>query len=140
MISRIQHFEHCFSPKTIPPPLENAEIRNTLEKRPKNISPTGVLSIKAIPEFAWYLDSRSLVRAGDYSLSQGGIPYNQGTNGYYWESKANNSTYAYNLNFNSTNLNPQNSDGTKGIGRSIRCLIYFLFSPISAPPTLFLTF
>ena len=35
---------------------------------------------------------------------------NRGTNGYYWSASFNNSTNAYNLNFNSSNVNPQNNN------------------------------
>ena len=74
----------------------------------------------------------SLVRAGWYNYGNGDLGY-KGGNGFYWESKAN-GTNAYNLNFNSGNLNPQNNNN-KGNGFSIRCLGCFLFSPASAPPT-----
>lgn len=73
----------------------------------------------------------SLVRAGYYNYGNGGLG-GRGTEGDYWESKAHpTATYAYILNFNSTNLDPQNN-GTKGNGRSIHCLDCFLFSPTSA--------
>jgi hypothetical protein len=35
---------------------------------------------------------------------------NRGTNGYYWSASFNDSTNAYNLNFNSSNVNPQNNN------------------------------
>ena len=64
----------------------------------------------------------SFVRAGGYNYTNGNL-YNRGSSGHYWESKVDNATYAYYLNFNSTFLLPQNYYG-KGVGFSIRCTIY----------------
>ena len=72
----------------------------------------------------------SLVRAGNYYFGDGSLN-NRGSNGNYWESKANNANNAYDLNFNSGNLNPQDN-WDKGRGFSIRCLGCFLISPTSA--------
>ena len=47
---------------------------------------------------------------------------NQGSNGHYWSSTANSSANnAYNLNFNTSNINPQNNNN-KGHGFSVRCV------------------
>ena len=46
---------------------------------------------------------------------------NLGSNGNYWETSVNSSRNAYNLNFNSTNLNPANNNN-KGNGFTVRCV------------------
>ena len=60
-------------------------------------------------------------RSGNYNYANGGIN-NQRSNGNFWEGQANSTTNARNLNFNSTNLNPQNTNN-KGNGFSVRCLV-----------------
>gem|GEM_PF-1354707 len=45
---------------------------------------------------------------------------NAGTNGYYWSSTVN-GTNAYNLNFNSTTVNPANNNN-RANGFSVRCV------------------
>ena len=44
---------------------------------------------------------------------------NRGTNGNYWSASFNSATNAYNLNFNSSNVNPQNNNNRRN-GRSVR--------------------
>ena len=51
----------------------------------------------------------------------GGSTNNQGSNGNYWSSVANNNNNAYNLNLNSSNVNPQNNNN-KWNGFSVRCV------------------
>jgi hypothetical protein len=57
---------------------------------------------------------------------------NQGSNGNYWSSTANNSSNGYNLNFNSSNVNPSNNNNYAN-GFSVRCVrpefvpCFFLF-------------
>ena len=61
------------------------------------------------------------IRSGYYSWS-GGSLNNQGTNGNYWSASATSTaTNAYNLNFNASNLNPQNANN-KGNGLTVRCV------------------
>ena len=48
------------------------------------------------------------LRAGNFNGSSS--RNNFGTNGYYWSSTRNDSTNAYNLNFNSGNVNPENNN------------------------------
>ena len=47
---------------------------------------------------------------------------NRGSNGNYWSSSANNSNNAYNLNFNSSNVNPGTNNNNKYNGNSVRCV------------------
>ena len=56
--------------------------------------------------------------AGNRNYNNGALN-NQGSNGYYWSSSPN-STYAYNLNFNSTNVNPANNNN-RANGFTARC-------------------
>jgi hypothetical protein len=59
-----------------------------------------------------------LPAAGNRNTS--GAVTNQGTNGNYWSATPN-STNAYNLNFNSTNVNPANNNNRSN-GRAVRCV------------------
>ena len=47
---------------------------------------------------------------------------NRGNNGNYWSSTANNTNNAYNLNFNSDNVNPGTNNNNKNNGNSVRCV------------------
>ena len=60
------------------------------------------------------------VRSGNYNYSNGNIG-TLGSDGRYWSSTASNTTNAYNLNFNGSNVNPQNSNN-RGNGFSLRCV------------------
>jgi len=46
---------------------------------------------------------------------------NAGSNGYYWSSTWYNNTNAYNMNFNSSGVNPQNNNN-KYNGFAVRCV------------------
>ncbi len=46
---------------------------------------------------------------------------NAGSNGYYWSSTYNNATNAYNMNFNSGNVWPQDNNN-KYNGFAVRCV------------------
>ena len=46
---------------------------------------------------------------------------NQGSNGNYWSSTQNSATNGYNLNFNSSNVNPVNNNNKRN-GRAVRCV------------------
>lgn len=46
---------------------------------------------------------------------------NRGSNGNYWSSSFNSATNAYNLNFNSTDVNPQNNNNRRN-GFSVRAV------------------
>ena len=48
-------------------------------------------------------------------------PNDRGSNGNYWSSSYNDSNNAYNLNFNSSNVNPQNNDNRRN-GYSVRAV------------------
>ena len=50
-----------------------------------------------------------------------GSTVNQGTNGNFWSIGANSSTNARNLNFNGSNVNPENNN-YKSNGFSVRCV------------------
>ena len=63
----------------------------------------------------------SFLRGGYYYYSNGGLN-NRGDRGYDWESRVDSDTYAYRLVFQSTSLNPQNSN-YKGSGFSLRCIV-----------------
>ncbi len=49
---------------------------------------------------------------------------NVGSNGRYWSRTANSTNNAYNLNFNSTNVNPANNNSRYN-GYSVRCVAVF---------------
>lgn len=49
---------------------------------------------------------------------------NERINGYYWSASPNSATNGYNLNFNSTNANPQNTNN-RGNGFPVRCVQEF---------------
>ncbi len=46
---------------------------------------------------------------------------NAGSNGYYWSSTWNSNTNAYDMNFNSSNVWPQNTPN-KSCGMAVRCV------------------
>ena len=56
---------------------------------------------------------------GDRNNSSGALE-NAGTNGFYWSSTQNSSTNAYDMNFNSGNVNTNNNDKRNGF--SVRCV------------------
>ena len=61
------------------------------------------------------------ILSGNYNYNNGAMN-NQGSNGHFWSSSAYSSaTNAYNLNFNSSAINPQNNNN-KGYGFSVRCV------------------
>ena len=49
---------------------------------------------------------------------------NERNNGYYWSASPYNTTNGYNLNFNSTNANPQ-CNSQRGFGFPVRCVQEF---------------
>ena len=51
----------------------------------------------------------------------GGTLYNAGSNGNYWSSTVNSDANARNLNFNATNVNPENNNNRYN-GFSVRCV------------------
>ena len=55
--------------------------------------------------------------SGNYN---GTSPNNVGSNGNYWSSSVYNTNNGYNLNFNSSNVNPQNNN--KYNGNAVRCV------------------
>ncbi|MBR1796070.1 hypothetical protein IJ765_02310 [Candidatus Saccharibacteria bacterium] len=58
--------------------------------------------------------------SGNYNYNSGGVA-NVGSNGNFWSSTSASAPNAHNLNFNSNNLNPQNSN-YKGNGFTVRCV------------------
>ena len=58
------------------------------------------------------------VAAGNYN---GSSHNNEGSNGNYWSSVLNSADNAYNLNFNSTGVNPQNNNNRYN-GFSVRAV------------------
>ena len=61
---------------------------------------------------------RSSVLGGN---GNGSSVNNAGSNGYYWSSTYNNTNNAYNMNFNSSGVNPQNNNN-KYNGFAVRCV------------------
>ena len=61
-----------------------------------------------------------LPAAGNRNNTDGTLN-NRGNNGNYWSSTEN-STNAYNLNFNSSNVNPANSFSLRTYGFTVRCI------------------
>ena len=57
------------------------------------------------------------------NLNTAGSLNNAGTNGYYWSSvqSTSNTNNAYNMNFNSSSVNPSNSNNKRN-GFSVRCV------------------
>ncbi|MBQ4388021.1 MAG: hypothetical protein II822_10520 [Prevotella sp.] len=55
---------------------------------------------------------------------------NRGSNGNYWSASWNSQTNAYNLNFNSSNVNPQNNNNRR-LGFPVR--------PVQKSPTIMMT-
>ena len=51
----------------------------------------------------------SLPFSGNYNYNSGAVA-NVGSNGNFWSATSNSGPNAYNLNFNSNNLNPQNNN------------------------------
>ena len=72
------------------------------------------------PALAMHELPLSIVFSGLYNWVNGGLN-NRGTNGNYWSSTPYASTNAHNLNFNSTNVNPQNGNN-KTNGLTVRCV------------------
>ncbi len=60
---------------------------------------------------------------GTYSGNWNNSLNNQGSNGNYWSSTANSATNAYNLNFNSSNINPGTNNNNKYNGFAVRCVL-----------------
>ena len=69
---------------------------------------------------AMHLAPLSIPFSGNYYWVNGNL-YNRGHNGNFWSSTAYASTNAHNLNFNPTNVNPQNGNN-KTNGLTIRCV------------------
>lgn len=69
-------------------------------------------SASAIPHWSSY-------PASGYRNNSNGSLNNVGSNGYVWLSSANSQNNAYNLNFNSSNVNPQNNNN-RANGNSVR--------------------
>ena len=68
--------------------------------------------------FNHIFSERLLVSAGYRARASGSVT-NAGSNGYYWSAASNSATNAYNLNFNSGNVNPQNNNN-RANGFSVR--------------------
>lgn len=66
-----------------------------------------------------------LPAAGNVNYNSGWNTNNVGSNGNYWSSTGNNAANAYNLNFNSGNINPANNNNRYN-GFSVRLVQYQL--------------
>ncbi len=73
---------------------------------------------QAIPSEDWLVPI--FIRSGNYNWTNGALNNRTGA-GNFWSSYASSVTNSRNLNFNSTNLNPQNNNN-KGNGRAVRCV------------------
>ncbi|MBQ6320710.1 hypothetical protein IJI17_00580 [Candidatus Saccharibacteria bacterium] len=63
----------------------------------------------------------SIPFTGNYNWTNGALN-NRGSNGNFWSSTANSTTNARNLNFNASNINPQNNNN-KVNGLTVRCVV-----------------
>ena len=59
--------------------------------------------------------------ASGYLNNGNGTLNNVGSNGYYWSASPNSQTNGYNLNFNSSNVNPSNNNN-RANGFPVRCV------------------
>ena len=71
-------------------------------------------------------DGSNKIRSAPYNFPYAGYVYNGslnrvGSSGLYWSRTANSSTYAYNLNFNSSSVGPTLNDNRYD-GFSVRCV------------------
>lgn len=73
---------------------------------------------------AAYLTSGYINPASGYRNNNDGSLNNVGTNGYYWSASPNNASNGYNLNFNSSNVNPSNNNN-RANGLPVRCVQVF---------------
>ncbi len=87
-----------------------------------------IQSTGRLPEFAGFFPVfrkwlRFAPASGNRNVGSGAVN-NPGSNGYYWSSSPNSSTNGFNLNFNSSNVNPQNNNN-RGNGFPVRCVQEF---------------
>ncbi len=80
---------------------------------------TGAYQSTAEASNRWRSYPNNFVYSGNVN---GSSVNNRGANGNYWSSSANNSNNAYNLNFNSSNVNPGTNNFYKYYGRMVRCV------------------
>jgi uncharacterized protein (TIGR02145 family) len=66
------------------------------------------------------IESKNLFPLAGYRNYADGVFNNQSSNGYYWTASPNGS-YGYNLNLNSSQVNPVNNNNRSN-GFSVRCL------------------
>lgn len=84
-----------------------------------------LFSVASVPAPASAIPLWSLVPASGYRNNSNGSLNNVGSNGYVWLSSANSQNNAYNLNFNSSNVNPQNNNN-RANGYSVRPVQAFM--------------
>ena len=82
--------------------------------------PQSALASASTPAFAFNKSSLFLSASGSRYHSSGGLS-SVGGNGNYWSAAANSQTNAYNLNFNSGNVNPLNNNN-RANGFSVRAV------------------
>lgn len=75
-----------------------------------------------------------LPAAGNRNNDSTGTINNEGSNGNYWSSTPNGSNNAYNLNFNSSNVNDGTNNNNRYNGQSLRCVREFAESSVPSFP------
>ncbi|MBF0647881.1 hypothetical protein IR083_03490 [Dysgonomonas sp. GY75] len=84
-----------------------------------------VIPFKGLPLVRLYIHSRDcFFPASGNRNNNTGTLNNVGTNGYYWSSSPN-GTNGYNLNFNSSNVNPSDNNN-RANGLTVRCIAAFI--------------
>ena len=87
---------------------------------PMTFLPLGVLTIQVAPTLVAIISSRSGNYDWGYNENTAAGPRNQQSNANYWSSTRNGGN-SYDLNFNSSNLNPRDTS-YPGWGYTIRCV------------------
>jgi hypothetical protein len=63
-----------------------------------------------------------IIPASGYRNNDDGALNDVGNNGNYWSSSVSGASNAYNLNFNSNEVNPANGNDNRANGQSVRCV------------------
>lgn len=104
----------------MPTPAEWLQICAELGTDERGVFSAEILKKKTGMDLSGYVLSDDM---DDYRKDpiDGGALYNQGTHGDFWSATAKDGTSAYDLDFNSSGLNPQDTD-SKGYGFTVRCV------------------
>ena len=118
------------------PPTEACHVNSVTHRQCKRIaisheSEVAYLSV-ITKSLSWLAPSHSSadLMSGYFNPASGRLNYDDGTlnnvgdNGYYWSATPNNQTNGYNLNFNSSNVNPANNNN-RANGFPVRCVQEF---------------